>query len=208
MERRAYLEQVTRGLWGRRAARLIRAELYSHLESCTEELIAAGWSSEDAEDEAQRRLGDPRLLAYAWRRTYYAPWLNAETGLGLALGLFTGSEPWWMGVTGPWQSAIMTGGILLLALIAFGMIVRQLARRAWVGAQFSAWSLVSAFWLAAVGTSVLIGAGHPLPPAGLTDWYGPGYIRHLIAAGSLLTGMSGLLFFSGQWALIRQRAGR
>ncbi len=62
MERRAYLDQVTRGLWGRQAARLIRAELYSHLEACTEELIAAGWSSEDAEAEAQRRLGDPRLL--------------------------------------------------------------------------------------------------------------------------------------------------
>jgi hypothetical protein len=104
-----------------------------------------------------------------------------------------------MGVTGPWQSNIMTGGILLLALIAFGM-----AQRAWVGAQFSAWSLVSAFWLAAVGTSVLIGAGHPLPPAGLTDWYGRGYIRHLITAGSFLTGMSGLLFFSGRWGLIRK----
>ena len=203
MERRAYLHQVTQGMWGRQAARLIQAELDSHLQSCAEDLLASGWSLEAAEAEAQRRLGDPRILASAWRRKSWAQWLNIEAGIGLVVGFLTGTEPWWTGGMGPWQANLMTGSGLLLALVALGLMVHQWTRRAWTATQLSAWSLMSGFWLGAMATSVVIGVGHPLPPPGFADWYGWGYIGHMVTAGSLLTGFAGMLAIGSRWQLAR-----
>lgn len=201
MERRAYLRQVTQGMWGSQATRLIQAELDSHLQACAEDLIAGGWSIDAAEAEAQRQLGDPRLLASAWRRTSWAQWLNIEAGIGLVVGILTGSEPWWTGSMGPWQANLMTGGGLLLALVGLGLSVHQWKQQAWTATQFSAWELISGFWLGAIATSVVIDVGNPLAPPGFVDWYGWGYIGHMVTAGSLLTGLASILAIGSRWQL-------
>ncbi|MCL4494440.1 MAG: permease prefix domain 1-containing protein [Firmicutes bacterium] len=211
MRHQAYLERITRGIIGPRSARLIRDELASHLEHCEDELIAQGWSPTAAAAESQRRMGDPSMQAKAWRQFYYASWLNRETLIGFAIGVMVGSEPWWMGGGGSpitWQADIIEAGAIALSLIAVLGIVGQWRRCAWSASRFAAWSLVRAFWIASLGLSSIIGLGHPMPPAGITDWYNWGYVGHLGIAGGLLTGMAMIVMWASARQLTRHTAER
>lgn len=188
---RDYLKRVTRGIAGWQTAHRIGVELEGHLHECEEELMAQGWSPEDAAQEARRRLGDPDMLAVMWRRVYYTAWLNWATLLGFLVGCITGTEPWWMsggGLAITWQADIVEGAALGLAGIAVVQVVRQWRQHAWTASHRSALSFVVAFWFTALGVSGLIGVAHPIPPVGVTDWYNRGYVRHLAEVGSLITG--------------------
>lgn len=207
MRQQAYLERITRGIIGRRAARLIRDELASHLASCQEDLIAEGWSPDQAASEAQRRLGAPPTQAVVWRRYYYASWLNGETLIGSMVGLIVGSEPWWMAGGGSqitWQADVIEAGALILTLVALIGMGIQWRRRAWTATRFAAWSVARAFWIMALGVSSVIGLGHPLPPARVMDWYNWSYVGHLTVAGGLLTGVVMIVM----WASTRQTQSR
>lgn len=186
-----YLKHVTRGIAGWQTAQRIRVELEGHLHECEEELMAQGLSPAEAAIEARRRLGDPEMLAVMWRRFYYTAWLNWATLLGFLVGSITGTEPWWMsggGLAITWQADIVEGAALGLAGIAVIQVARQWRKGAWTGSRWAALSFVLAFWLTALGVSGLIGFAYPMPPAGVTDWYNGGYIRHLAEVGSLVTG--------------------
>ncbi|AEJ40330.1 hypothetical protein TPY_2162 [Sulfobacillus acidophilus TPY] len=198
MDHHPYLHRVTRGLFGRRKAQLIRAELESHLLYAEEELMAQGWSPEDAAREAEHRLGDPRVQASAWRRFYYTSWLNGATAMGFIVGLIAGTEPWWMGGS-PWQANIMEASALMGIILAVIEVGRLGRRQAWTASRVSAQSFLGAFWITALGSSGLVGILHPIPPVGMVDWYNWGYVKHLAAVGMLVTGMT-----SGVWWGLRK----
>lgn len=82
------IEQLVRNLrMPRRRKAAIERELRSHLLDARHDLELAGWPSEQARQEAGRRLGDPSEIAAAFTRSYRP---SRSTRLLLAAGLASG----------------------------------------------------------------------------------------------------------------------
>lgn len=64
-----YLEEATAPIASNQEAHSVRQELLSHLEALAWDLQQEGWSEAQAPAEALRRLGDPQLLAQAFRES-------------------------------------------------------------------------------------------------------------------------------------------
>jgi hypothetical protein len=86
-----YLEDATCTVQNNYKASKIRRELLTHLEAITEELVAQGWSSTDARQEAINRMGPPNNVAIGVETGPFKgfhPFLWIVTWMGLAIGVF------------------------------------------------------------------------------------------------------------------------
>jgi hypothetical protein len=90
MERDVVTDLVDRLPVSRRRRKSIARELRSHLEETRMELIAAGWSPDDAERESEARLGDTDAVLQGFRDVYRPGRARAALGLGLAGALLLG----------------------------------------------------------------------------------------------------------------------
>ncbi len=180
-----YLEEATAAIASNDEAHRVRQELLSHLEALVWDLQQEGWSEAQAPAEALRRLGDPQLLAQAFR-ALHADQPRFAWGWWAAAWLVLG-----VSAAGLWISLDFlipaTVAVLFLAIFFLGP---QPSWQQWVsvGRQtfFTHWRL-----LAAGGVVGVIW--------GLKPWW-PGSVHLLPQTASLAT--LGLGFGVTLWAVI------
>lgn len=200
MKHADYLKTVTRAIWRLSYAKKIQEELLAHLIYSEEELAGDGWTAEDAENEAQRRLGDPRMLSRVWTRSYYSGLLGRESLAGLVVGVLVASEPVWMGALGYFSADALIVLVIGLVGVAFYGIFRHWRAKAWTAGRTSGQAFLGMFWVTLITVSLLVALLHPSVPRGFADWYGWGYIHHALWFAGGLTGITGAVWlFGDRW---------